>query len=144
MGDVLTQSAPFSSAQENQNHANSEWVDETITRQASVSQDFNGINNSSSNVNSTKLDSAGSSRTILIVAHGAAISALVGDLLMDMGLAKIAAKIQRSRIWNCSITQVSVDTSQLPIKNGKVDIQRLVEEASRTAFVIERWAGEFT
>lgn len=141
LSNVLTGSAPFVSL-DNQHDAKLNRGDETATRQATVSHKSNCSSKILSNLASTQLNSAGSSRTILIVAHGAAISALVGTLLLEMGLATTVAGIQRTRIWNCSITEVSVDVSHLPIRDEKVDVQQLIEEASRKAFVIERWAGE--
>jgi broad specificity phosphatase PhoE len=88
------------------------------------------------------LDEGGADRTILIVAHGAAISALVGTFLQDMGIASLADGIVRTRIWNCSITEVIVEMAELPIRNNRVDFQPLIEVQSRKAFIIERWAGE--
>ncbi|PWN37277.1 phosphoglycerate mutase-like protein, partial [Meira miltonrushii] len=55
------------------------------------------------------LNRAGCSRTIAVVAHGAAISAMVGNVLLDTGIAAMSAGVQRTRIWNCSVTEVIVN-----------------------------------
>jgi broad specificity phosphatase PhoE len=138
LSDVLSRAAPFV-AEGDDTEFESEWVDVPATRKATLSRP---LKEASSTAPSSAPASEDETRTVLIVAHGAAISALVGSLLLDMGLASIAAEVERTRIWNCSITEVTVDTSRLPVTKGKVDLKTLMYDKSRKDFVIERWAGE--
>lgn len=99
----------------------------------------------------TQLNTSDCVRTIVIVAHGAAISALIGAVLLDSGLAVLGVGVSRTRIWNCSITEIFFNLGQrrdLPLletKDGqrRVDLVSLVDQSSEAKrFVIERWAGE--
>lgn len=137
--DVLTHPAPFASLQERASEAEPEWVDEQTTRPATLGVYANGANGETNGA--AALHQTGGSRTVLLVSHGAAISALVGTFLMDTALATVAAGIQRTRIWNCSITEITVDVAQLPIADGKVDLTKLDRDRSPKAFIVERWAG---
>jgi hypothetical protein len=139
LSDVLTKPAPFTPPGR-EDDPTSEWKDELATRSATLSKE--ATSKVISAPSQTKLKTDGCDRTILIVAHGAAISALVGSIMLDMGLASIAAQVQRSRIWNCSITTVTVDMEDLPLRKGSVDLKPLIKDASGGPFVIEQWAGE--
>jgi hypothetical protein len=96
-----------------------------------------------------KFHKAKCERTVVLVAHGAAISALLGAVLLENNLACMSAGVQRTRIWNCSISEVTVqDTEDLPLfadsnrASRLLDLERLSQREGRKAFVIERWAGE--
>lgn len=141
LSDVLTQPAPFTPP-EREDDPTSEWKDELATRPAALSEEARSKGVSATSQATLVTD--GCDRTILIVAHGAAISALVGSIMLDMGLASVAAHVERSRIWNCSITTVTVDRADLPLKKGSVDLKPLLRDASGVPFLIERWAGEGT
>lgn len=137
----------------------SEWVDEKgITRPAPPlrrpSQTTAQDDSSSSPQPGPplQLHRGGCVRTVVLVAHGAAISALVGSVLMDTGLAGLGAGVSRTRVWNCSITEVVVDVSsngglpEMMAKDGRrrADLEALAlasKSGERRRFVIERWAG---
>lgn len=136
--DVLTKPAPFEESSFSKQSV-SDWIDEVATRPASVEGAM--ASNATTSQQDLPVDSE-HGRTIVVVAHGAAISALVGSLLLDSNLASMPVGIQRSRIWNCSITEVTVDISQLPLKSNRVHLQTLTQSESRSILTIERWAGE--
>ncbi|CEH12763.1 Phosphoglycerate mutase [Ceraceosorus bombacis] len=59
-------------------------------------------------------------RTVLIVGHGASISAMLGDVLLSGNYAYLAPAISRTRIWNCSICEAIV---RLPLLLTDHDVQ---------------------
>jgi broad specificity phosphatase PhoE len=134
--DVLTKPAPFT-PQENGEDSASDWKDEPITRPASFSPMVNG--RLESDASTPEIHDNIVVRTIVLVSHGAAISALLG-LIVDIGLATMSADVTRTRIWNCSITTVLVDTNQLAIEKGRLALHSDAKDGSRTPFIIEQWA----
>lgn len=136
LSDAVVQSAPFEQAK-----TDSDWVDEPDINATTYLAESSGISQTSGPP--PQLNRAGCSRTIAIVAHGAAISAMVGNVLLDTGIAAMSAGVQRTRIWNCSVTEVIVnDVDNLPLlsSNGKLDMSTLAEREGKKAFVVERWA----
>lgn len=140
VADVAARPAPFVEESTREDTV-SEWVDESQTRLAASE----GVILSDGTASSPppNLNKAGCSRTIVIVAHGAAISAMVGAVLLDTGLACMSAGVQRTRVWNCSITEVIVeDTDMLPrTKRAALNMEEVAGRPGKKAFVIERWAG---
>ncbi|EPQ26857.1 uncharacterized protein PFL1_05492 [Pseudozyma flocculosa PF-1] len=55
-------------------------------------------------------DNDGDEQTVLLVSHGAAISALLGEVLVSGQYVELAQGVQPSRLWNCSITEILVPT----------------------------------
>ncbi|CAD6919676.1 unnamed protein product [Tilletia controversa] len=55
-------------------------------------------------------------RTILLVGHGSALATLAGSVLIDGGYVDLAPGAERTRIWNCSITEIHVPA--FPARNG--------------------------
>lgn len=137
LSDAIIQPAPFES-----NKATSEWVDEPNIDATTYLAEDSGIAQNTIDGPPPQLNRSGCSRTIAIVAHGAAISAMVGNVLLDTGIAAMSAGVQRTRIWNCSVTEVIVnDIDSLPLlSNGKLDMQSLAKREGKKALVVERWA----
>lgn len=135
LSDAVVQSAPFE-----QSKTNSEWVDEPDTN--ATTYPAGELEKLQTSGPPPQLNRAGCSRTIAVVAHGAAISAMVGNVLLDTGIAAMSAGVQRTRIWNCSVTEVIVnDIDGLPLlPNGKLDMSSLADREGKKAFVVERWA----
>jgi broad specificity phosphatase PhoE len=136
LSDAVVRSAPF----EQQTKTNSEWVDEPDSNATTYPAEDSARMQTSGPP--PHLNRAGCSRTIALVAHGAAISAMVGNVLLDTGIAAMSAGVQRTRIWNCSVTEVIVnDVNGLPLlSNGKLDMKALANREGKKAFVVERWA----
>ncbi|UZJ51395.1 hypothetical protein CBS101457_000715 [Exobasidium rhododendri] len=137
--DVLTRPAPFSPSEAKiHSDASRHWAE--VTRRVTIDHSGDGDGDVKKDSNALLIGKNSFERTILLVAHGAAISALVGSFLQDMGLATLAKGLVRTRIWNCSITEVIVDMAQLPTRDSRVDLEPLIRDQSDKGFIIERWA----
>lgn len=97
-------------------------------------------------------------KTVLLVGHGAALSALLEVLTP---YAMLEPGVQPSRLWNCSITEMAVFLPKLPsveATNGnlaasatwKVKPMHVLREEGAEAVQLDRsvaltrWAGEYT
>lgn len=51
-------------------------------------------------------------QTVIVVSHGGAISALMNYVMMLGGTDVLAPGVAKSRMWNCSVTEVLVPVAQ--------------------------------